>query len=354
MMNLIESLCRTAIENKAEDMYLREECTPRFRIRGELIEAEDIIFTKADMDYFLNECGYDDSPTVETDLAWENSEGLRFRVNVFNSLGSRSAVLRPLKEVKHSMAALGLPVQRLENWLTRTHGLVLFTGATGSGKSTSLASGLSWISKNFKKHIVTIEDPVEYLLKSDESLVSQRQVGTDTFSFEDGLRAALRQSPDVILVGEIRDYETAKAALHACETGHLVVSTLHSSNVSETVQRLLMLFPSGEREGALHVLSRQLLGIISQKLVPSESGGLHLLVEHLENSGAVKKWLEDSELNKINDFLVQGVQGENMTFINSIVMAYRSGLISEDTARGACDDPADFNRIILGVSYGSR
>jgi twitching motility protein PilT len=353
-MDLIETLCRVVLENDADDLYLKEDNSPRLRIKGDLIEIEDTIFSEEDMERFLDRCGYDESPTKEADLAWENSAGQRFRVNVFDSLGARCAVLRPLREVTQSMMALGLPVDRLQNWLSRNHGLILFTGSTGSGKSTSLASCLRWVSKKFKKHIITIEDPVEYLLKSDQSLVSQRQIGTDTQSFDKGLRAALRQSPDVIFVGEIRDYETAKAALHACETGHLVVSTLHSSNVAETVQRLLMLFPSAEREGALHVISRQLLGILSQKLVPSEDGSLHLLVEHLENAGAVKKWLEESEINKISDFLAQGSQGENVTFINSIVLAYKSGQISEDTARAACDDPADFNRIILGVSHGSR
>lgn len=353
-MDLIETLCKVALENGAEDLYLKQDGTPRLRIKGDLLEIDDTIFTEDDMDRFLEKCGYDESPIKEADLAWENAAGQRFRVNVFDSLGTRCAVLRPLREVTQSMMALGLPVERLQNWLSRNHGLILFTGATGSGKSTSLASCLSWVSKKFKKHIITIEDPVEYLLKNDQSLVSQRQVGTDTASFNDGLRAALRQSPDVIFVGEIRDYETAQAALHACETGHLVVSTLHSSNVAETVQRLLMLFPSAEREAALHVLSRQLLGILSQKLVLGADGDLHLLLEHLENAGAVKKWLEESELNKISDFLAQGSQGENVTFINSIILAYKSGQISEETARAACDDPADFNRIILGVSHGSR
>ena len=353
-MDLIETLCKVAIENGAEDLYLKQDSTPRLRIKGELLEIDDTIFDEDDMDQFLEKCGYDESPTKEADLAWENAAGQRFRVNVYDSLGTRCAVLRPLREVTQSIMALGLPVERMQSWLSRNNGLILFTGATGSGKSTSLASCLSWVSKNFKKHIITIEDPVEYLLKNDQSLVSQRQVGTDTATFDKGLRAALRQSPDVIFVGEIRDYETAKAALHACETGHLVVSTLHSSNVAETVQRLLMLFPSAEREGALHVISRQLLGILSQKLVPGEDGNLHLLVEHLENAGAVKKWLENAEINKISDFLAQGSLGDNVTFINSIILAYKSGQISEETARSACDDPADFNRILLGVSHGSR
>jgi len=353
-MDLIETLCRVALENKAEDLYLKQGSAPRLRIKGELIEIDDAIFTEDEMDRFLERCGYEESPAVESDIAWENAEGLRFRVNVYESLGTRCAVLRPLREVTQSMMALGLPVERMQSWMTRKHGLVLFTGATGSGKSTSLASCLSWVSKHYKKHIVTIEDPVEYLLKSDESLISQRQVGTDTESFGKGLRASLRQSPDIIFVGEIRDYETAKAALHACETGHLVLSTLHSSNVPETVQRLLTLFPADEREGVLHVISRQLLGIISQRLVPGADSNLHLLVEHLENAGAVRKWLECAELTKISDFLAQGNQGDNVTFINSILLAYKSGQITEETARAACDNPADFNRMILGVSHGSR
>jgi len=166
-------------------------------------------------------------------------------------------------------------------------------------------------------------------------------------SFHDGLRASLRQSPDVIFLGEIRDYETAKSALHACETGHLVVSTLHSSNVSETIQRLIMLFPAEEREGVVYVLAKQLIGIISQKLLPGLQSNLHLLLEHMENSGAVKQWIERGELSKISE-------GDNVTFIESIIDAYRSGMISEEAARAACEDPADFNRILLGVSHGSR
>ena len=353
-MDLIETLCRVAVENDAEDLYLKEDNSPRLRIKGDLLEIEDTLFTEQDMERFLDKCGYDESSIKEADLAWENAAGQRFRVNVFDSLGTRCAVLRPLREVSQSMMALGLPVERMQSWLSRNHGLVLFTGATGSGKSTSLASCLNWVCKNFKKHIITVEDPVEYLLKNHQSLVSQRQVGTDTGSFHSGLRASLRQSPDIIFVGEIRDYETAKTALQACETGHLVVTTLHTSNVAETVQRLLMLFPTAEREGALHVISRQLIGILSQKLVLGEDGDLHLLVEHLENAGAVKKWLENAEINKISDFLAQGSQVENVTFINSIILAYKSGQISEETARSACDDPADFNRIMLGVSHGSR
>jgi len=356
-MELIDTLCKVAMDNGAEDLYLRQSKPPRLRIKGELLEIEDTIFTDDDMTSFLDRCGYATAGNkvgMEVDLAWENTSGQRFRVNIYESMGSLSAVLRPLRKVTHTMEDLSLPVERLQNWFSRRSGLILFTGATGSGKSTSLASCINWVINNFKKHVVTIEDPVEYMLDSNQALVSQRQIGTDTNSFHDGLRASLRQSPDVIFLGEIRDYETAKSALHACETGHLVVSTLHSSNVSETIQRLIMLFPAEEREGVVYVLAKQLLGIISQKLVPGLQSNLYLLLEHMENSGAVKQWIERGELSKISDFLAAGNQGDNVTFIESIIYAFQAGLISEESARAACEDPADFNRILLGVSHGSR
>jgi len=160
-MELIDTLCKVAMENGAE---------ARLRIKSELLEIEDTIFTDDDMTSFLDRCGYADVPNKgrEVDLAWENTAGQRFRVNIYESMGSRSAVLRPLRKVTHTIDDLGLPVERLQNWFSRRSGLVLFTGATGSGKSTSLAACINWVIKSFKKHVVTIEDPVEYMLDSDQ------------------------------------------------------------------------------------------------------------------------------------------------------------------------------------------
>ncbi len=347
-MELIETLCRVALENDAEDLYLKQDSSPRLRIKGELLEIEDTIFPEDDMDRFLDSCGYDDSIVGEVDLAWENTTGQKFRVNIYDSLGVRCVLLRPLRAVTQSMMALGLPVERMQRWLGQDRGLVLFTGADGVGKSTSVASCLSWVSRNFKKHIITIEDPVEYLLEDGESLVTQRQVGTDTESFSEGLRVALRQSPDVIFVGEMNDYETASLALRACEAGHLVISTLPSPNVVEALHRVLMLFPLEELELVLHTLSCQLLGVLGQKLVRGEDGSSHLLVEHLENEGVVREWIEASEIDKIYDFLAQGSSGEDVAFIHSVLLAYKAGQISEDTARSSCDHPAEFDRLLCG------
>jgi len=191
-------------------------------------------------------------------------------------------------------------------------------------------------------------------LYSDKSLVSQRQVGIDTESFSKGLRAALRQSPDIVFVGEIRDFETAKTALHACETGHLVVSTLHSATVPETVERLVSIFPGDEREASLGVLSKQLIGIMCQKLVPKVGGGLCLLMEHMEFGGAIKKWVQEGELHKISEFHQTGQSKENLRFIDSIMNFYNQGIISEEVGRGSCEDPDEFDRFMLGVGSGSR
>jgi len=268
MLDLLEELCQVAVEANAEDIFLKSDATPRVRLDGEIREFEQII-NREEMETFWALCGASEDGNAEADVAWKSQKGQRFRVNCFKAMGALCAVLRPLKANEKTLSELGLPEEKLHEWLTRRSGLVLVTGATGSGKSTSLSSALKWVADNKAKHIVTVEDPIEYLLYSSKALVSQRQVGIDTKTFATGLKAALRQSPDVILVGEIRDFETAKTALLACETGHLVVSTLHSATVSETTERLVSIFPPEERESALGVLSKQLIGIMCQKLVPT-------------------------------------------------------------------------------------
>lgn len=353
MIELLEEVCAVAVENNAEDVFLKAGASPRVRLDGDIREFEQEV-TKEQMEVFWALCGASESSNAEADVAWKSEAGNRFRVNCFKSMGALCAVLRPLKENKKSLEDLGLPQGKFTEWLTRRSGLVLVTGATGSGKSTSLSSALKWIAENQPKHIVTVEDPIEYLLRSDKALVSQRQVGIDTESFSKGLRAALRQSPDIIFVGEIRDFETAKTALHACETGHLVVSTLHSATVPETVERLVSIFPAAERAASLGVLSKQLVGIMCQKLVPKIGGGLSLLLEHMEFGGAIKKWVQEGELHKIAEFHMTGQSKENLRFIDSIMHLYNAGVIDADTGRAACEDPDEFDRFMLGVGSGSR
>lgn len=354
MSSQIDQLASAAVQHNAEDLFLKVNELPHARVGGQVMELGDQRLTFEDLAQLWQACGKDPmSGAMDHDASWANSAGYRFRVNLFRNLGSIGAALRPIKTDIPQLETLGAPVERLQEWSSRSAGLVLVTGGTGSGKSTTLASALQWVNVSHCKHLVTIEDPVEYLISPARSFVTQREVGTDTDSFSSGLRAALRQSPDVILVGEIRDSDTARIALQAGETGHLVFATMHSSDVAETMERLVALFPPSERESALIVLSKQLIGILCQQLVSSADGNLHLLTEHLENTGAVRKWLHDGETSKIQEFLERDA-GDNVRFIDSIVAAAQSGKITDDVARAACADPHEFDRRRSGISSGTR
>ena len=234
--------------------------------------------------------------------------------------------------------------------MLHSSGLVLVTGATGSGKSTTLAACLDWLNQHADRHIVTIEDPVEYLFEDKHSFFSQREVHTDTTSFAKGLRASLRQSPDVILVGEIRDSETATTALQAAETGHLVLSTLHSSSVADTLERLTNLFHPDERTSALMLLSAQLIGIVSQKLLPGMHGSMQVLVEHLHNEGATRDWIRATALPEINDHLRRAASPGNRSFLASLVDAVNAGLVDAATAEQASPNATEFRRALRGIS----
>ncbi|MCF7676348.1 MAG: Flp pilus assembly complex ATPase component TadA, partial [Akkermansiaceae bacterium] len=206
---------------------------PRIRHEGEVIIRHPDLVSQAAMEEFWCACGVDPTTHPEADVSWQLPQGGRLRVNLYHTLGRLAAVLRPIRDQIPALAELGLPAALLESWMQRRYGLVLVTGPTGSGKSTTVASCLDWINHHHARHIVTLEDPIEFLFENRLSFFSQREIRQDSESFAIGLRAALRQSPDVLFLGEIRDAETAMTALHAAETGHLVISTLHSSSVVE-------------------------------------------------------------------------------------------------------------------------
>jgi len=353
-MSLIEEICAKAVEHEAEDLFLKAQECPGARINGQIYQLTDDILTNEAMGDFWLGCGVDPGAATEQDVRWMSPDGRWFRVNLFRHLGRLGAALRPIKGSVRTLDELGLPGERIRSWASRDSGLILVTGATNSGKSTTLASCLDWINRARQNHIVTIEDPIEYILKPARSVVTQREVGGDTETFASGLRSALRQSPDVIMVGEIRDVDTARVVLQACETGHLVFTTLHCSDVAETIERLTALFPSHERESALIVLAKQLIGILCQKLLPGESGGLKVVVEHLENSGAVKKWLREGKAGEIVEFMTRNQEGGNVRFAQSIAAAFKAGAISKETARSAFPDPHEFDRLLMGISSGSR
>jgi twitching motility protein PilT len=231
----------------------------------------------------------------------------------------------------------------------RSNGLVLVTGPTGSGKSTTVASCLNWINQRMCRHIVTLEDPIEFLFENENSLFSQREIRLDSNDFATGLRSALRQSPDVLFVGEIRDVETAVTALHAAETGHLVVSTMHSSSVVETLDRFIHLL-GGASDGALQVLATQLIGIVSQKLLPKAGGGLFPALEYMQNEAVTRRWIVEKRLSELQDHLGNSETDTCCSALDYLVASVKQGYLDTDVARGACSRPQDFDRALRGIN----
>ncbi|NBU93083.1 MAG: type IV pili twitching motility protein PilT [Actinobacteria bacterium] len=226
---------------------------------------------------------------------------------------------------------------------------VVLLGATGTGKSTTMAACLNWLNHNHHYHIVTIEDPVEYLFTDNLSHFTQREVGPDTPSFAEGLRRALRQTPDVILLGEIRDSLSATTALQAAETGHLVLASLHSSSATETVERLTRIFPSHEREDASALLSAQLVGIFTQMLLPGIEKKLVLVAEHFENQAATRQWIRQGGGTELTDFLNRGGNPENRSMTVNLVSAVRAGKIAEPAALSMAPNVDEFRRAMRGI-----
>ena len=351
-MEFINSLCALAGQHGASDLFLHAERPPQFRINGELVTVGEQVITPDEMEAFWYWCGAD-KDALDYDGSFVSAEGLRFRVNFFRTLFKRGAVLRQIKTEIPAIDTLGVPVELLTSWVTRSSGLVLIAGPTGSGKSTTVASCLEWLNQNYHRHVVTIEDPIEYLFTPAQCLFTQREVNSDTTTFSEGLRRSLRQSPDVILLGEIRDNASAVTALQAAETGHLVFATLHSSNVLDTLERISRLFAANEREGVLQLLSKQLIGILCQKLIPALPEGRILAVEHFDNQAVTRKYIEEEKFRDLADFLNKGDNPLNRTFLQSLVTLVKSERITEATAAQAASNPHELNRQLRGISSAS-
>jgi twitching motility protein PilT len=287
----------------------------------------------------------------ETDCGYALAGGTRFRVNMFLALGQVRAVLRAIPARKPRFEELGLPPV-LEKLCGERRGLVLVTGVTGSGKSTTLAAMIDWINRNRNDHVITIEDPIEFTHEDQGSVISQREVGPDSPSFAAALRAALREDPDVILVGEMRDPETMAVALHAAETGHLVFSTLHTLNATETVHRIVGSFPPHQEPQIRDQLAAVLVGIVSQRLVERTGGkGRVPAVEILVATGLIRDCIRDARRTaEIPTAMAAGQSQYGMqTFDQCLLRLYRDNVIAYETAREAATNPEDFDLKVRGV-----
>lgn len=345
---LEDSLCKW-LDEGATDVLLCEGEIPRVRKNGELRALEVEPLTRADLEILWQACRASVESDRDRDVRYKMRGGDYLRVNLYRAMDRLSAAIRPIKQDIPSLESLGVPADLLRSWTRRSSGIIIVTGATGSGKSTTIASALDDLNRVRKSHIVTLEDPIEYIFTNRESYFSQREITSDTDDFAIALRATLRQNPDVIMVGEIRDEETARMTLRAAETGHLVLTTLHSSGVVETMERLTNFFPPEQRATSLLLLSKQLIGVISQALLPGTDGWLKLVAEYFENQGATRKWIRDGLYREMYDFLSRSETDHTRDLLTGLVAAYHAGDISAEVAQNASPNPGDFQRVIRGI-----
>src|SRR6266478_4608062 len=354
----IDDLLRSATGQHASDLHLKVGAFPVMRIAGELHPVADAPRLKQedtlDMAFSImsNRQKQRFKEVSEVDIAYGVAGLGRFRANVFQQRGSVSIVLRVIPDNAKSTSELGLPPV-IDKIAEQQRGLILVTGATGSGKSTTLAAMIDRINATRSGHIVTIEDPIEFLHPDKKAFVTQREVDVDTRSFAEALRGALRQDPDVILVGEMRDSETIETALTAAETGHLVLSTLHTLDATETITRIVSAFPPHQQKQVRLQLGSVLRGVISQRLVPRADGkGRVAAVEVLVANSRIREMIEDKDRTKeilqaiSQSFTTYGMQ----TFDQSLMSLFKQNLISYEEALRQCSNPDDFALRVSGIS----
>ncbi len=347
----LDELLREAVAREASDIHIKVGSPPIFRVDGRLArsdrapatpaETERVAFAimpKPRAEEFLANC--------EADFAYAVAGLGRFRVNVLRQRGSVGLVLRRVESTIGSFSDLGLPnvVRRLAE---NPRGLVLVTGPTGSGKTTTLAAMIDHINETMSRHIVTIEDPIEVLHADKLSIVNQREVGSDTADFHSALKRVLRQDPDVILIGEMRDTATVRTALAAAETGHLVFSTLHTINATETINRIVDFFPPHEQRQVRMALAGSLRGVVSQRLVERRDGGRVAAIEVLVSTGRVFDKISNAEeTHEIEEIIADGEYYGMQTFDQSLLALYERGLIELRDALAASTRPHDLRLMI--------
>ena len=353
----VNELLKNAIEKKASDLHLKVGSHPVIRVNGRLIPVtearrltqEDTIAIAFSMMSGKQKQKFKDH--FEIDLAYSVPGMGRFRVNIFQQRGTIGIVLRVIPAKILTFGDLNLP-PILETISEERRGLVLVTGTTGSGKSTTLAAVVDYINTHRTEHIMTIEDPIEYLHRDKKSLVNQREIEVDTKSFASAIRSALRQDPDVILVGEMRDYETIETALTAAETGHLVLSTLHTLDATETVHRIISVFPPHQQKQIRLQLAGVLKASVSQRLLPrADERGRVPAIEVLRTTGYIRDCIENKEKTKlIREAIAVGTSQYGMqTFDQSIYQLYRQELITLEEALRRATNPEEFKLKIQGI-----
>lgn len=337
----LDDLLRTVIKNRASDLHIKPFAPPTVRLEGELVPIGEKALTPEQTEYLVLSAlpprkRMPLSELQEVDHA-HVAFGVRFRMNAFLERGNFTAALRMVNSAIPSFQDLGLP-QVLARLASLQDGLVLITGPAGSGKSTTLAAVLDWINSNRRTHVVTIEDPIEYQHQDKTAYITQREIGTDTTSFVEALRQALRQDPNVIMVGEMRDVETIMTAVTAAETGHLVLSTLHTPNTVQAIDRIVDSFEGHVQKQVRMLLAQCLRGVVSQKLLNRQDGrGRVPAVEVLVNTPTISSHILDGQTQEIYQYLQRGASEGMQTFTQSLIGLLDRGLVSYQDAAQVAD-----------------
>lgn len=352
----VREYLKKMIEIGGSDLHIKANAIVRARVNGNIIPFSGETMSKADTLTFAKELlkgRYSELIEYkELDLVYPFDETNRFRVNIFFQMDGISAVFRAIPVKIPSFEELHLP-DIVKSFVEKERGLVLVTGVTGSGKSTTLAALINEINLTKKKHIITIEDPIEFVHKDRGCIVNQRSVGQDTLSFKRALRAALREDPDIILVGEMRDKETINLALHAADTGHLVFSTLHTVDAKETINRIIAQFPTDEQNRVRMSLAGVLQGVISQRLIPALDGGRRAAMEILVRTPMIEKLIMENRDYEIRDTIEAGKEHyKSQSFDQSIFDLYNDKIISKEKAMENATSASDLELKISGLISG--
>ena len=354
----LNDLLRRAVDSGASDIHLKLDRPPMVRRDGSVAPLEGTEpLTEADLDSYLRAVTavapkrYDlYHESGDLDIAYTSGDLPRFRVNAFRQRGATSFALRVIPKEVPQFEQLGLP-EGIRKLAEEHRGLVLVTGATGSGKTTTLAAMIDYINRHRQSHIVTIEDPIEILHPDHQSIVNQREIGLDTENFGQALRRALRQDPDTILIGELRDAETAQTALQAAESGHLVFSTLHTVDAAETIGRMIEFFPEGKQVQIRSIMAGVLKGVVSQRLLPRAAGGRVAAVEIMITNARIADLIRENKPEEITDAIAEGEFFSMQTFQKALIDKVLDGTVDRDVAANASSSRHDF---MVALEYAEK
>ncbi len=352
----VDQLLRFSVEQGASDLHLSVGSVPMIRIHGYLKKLNMDLMTQDLMDDYLDKVTNERQKGIfeqkmEVDFSYALEDVARFRVNFFQQILGTAAVFRTIPDAIKSFEELQLPAKVLTELALKDRGLVLLTGPTGSGKSTTLATMVDVVNDTYEKHVITIEDPIEFFHTSRNCMINQREVGATTMTFASALRVALREDPDVILVGEMRDLETVQLALTAAETGHLVLATLHTPSATKTVDRIIDIFPSAQKQQVRSMLAESLEAVVAQRLLPTKDGrGRVVATEVLMATTAVRNLIREDKIFQIPNVVQAGSKSGMHTLDSDLLRLVREGKVDRQVAIQIAENPRVFD-MELGDHY---